>query len=131
MWRFFLDENVSEALLAALIALGFNAVSTAQLGGKRATDVSQLLFAARDGRVPITYDTDHFEILHEAWRSFAREWGVHQLARHPGILGLPDPGLLAVSDAARIVDELFRSGEAVENRLLVRRRFTGWREIVV
>lgn len=129
MWRLYLDENVSAALIAALLALGFNVVSTAQLGRKGATDVSQLLFAARDGRVLITYDTDHFEIVHEAWRSFALEWGVHQRARHPGILGLPDPGLLKTPDAAALVDELFRSGEEVENRLLVWRRPTGWREI--
>ena len=130
MARFYLDENVSGALVAMLLALGYDAVSTAQLNRKGATDVSQLMFAARNGRVLITYDADHFDLLHEAWRTFSREWGVDQRALHPGILALPDPGGLSIVDAARLVAELIQSGEPVENRLLVWKRATGWREIV-
>ena len=71
-----------------------------------------------------------FDLLHEAWRSFSRGWGVDQQTRHPGILALPDPGTLSVADAARLIDELLRSEESVENRLLVWKRATGWREVV-
>jgi hypothetical protein len=128
---FYLDENVSERLATGLNALGHDAVTTAELGRKGATDVSQLSFAARERRILITYDTDHFEMLHEAWRSWSHDWGVQDRIRHAGILRLPDPGILPVPDATRVVIDLLKRIEAVENRLFVWLTTSGWQEITV
>ena len=125
----YLDENVAEALAPALGALGLDAVTTVGLGRKGATDVSQLTYAARTQRILITHDVGHYEMLHEAWQTWARDWGVADRARHPGILLLPDPGLLPVADAARLVAELLAGVDTVENRLFAWKMATGWREI--
>ena len=125
----YLDENVSEALATSLHAFGYDAITTAGLGRKGASDVSQLSFAAWTRRVLITYDFGHYAMLHEAWQTWAQDWGVSDRVRHPGILILPDPGLLPVADAARVVDELLTDTGTVENRLFQWKVSTGWHAI--
>ena len=84
--RFYLDENVKEFLVAALIAIGFDTVSTSQMGRKGASDFMQLLFAAQTGRVVITHDSKDFQQLHGAWLAWSAAWGAAIAAQHPGIL---------------------------------------------
>lgn len=127
----YLDENVSGRLGTALESLGHDVVTTAELGRKGASDVSQLSFAARTRRVLITHDTGHFEMLHEAWLSWSREWQVADRVRHPGLLFLPDPGILHIADAARLVNELLATGATLVNRLWAWKPTTGWQEIEV
>lgn len=131
VFPFYLDENVSERLAAGLNTLGHDAVTTAELGRKGATDVSQLSYAARERRILITYDTDHFEMLYEAWRTLSRDWGVQDRSRHAGILRLPDPGILPIADAARAVIDLLMRIDSVENRLFVWLTTSGWQEFTV
>ncbi len=129
--EFYLDENVAEEMVPALRRLGHDAVSTAQLGNKGATDVQQLLLAGRMGRVLITHNFRHFALLHEAWLAFAAEWGVPAAPRHPGILIIPDAGVVPSADAARAIDQLIASSGSVAGRLLAWKPATGWREVPV
>ena len=126
-----LDENVSESLAPALQSLGHDAVTTTELGRKGATDVSQLSFAARMRRVLITYDTGHYEMLHEAWRTWSADWSVADRAHHAGILLLPDLGVLPTIEAARVIGELLARACTLGNRLFVWEVASGWHEITV
>ena len=126
-----LDENVSESLAPALQSLGHDAVTTTGLGRKGATDVSQLSYAARTRRVLITHDARHYAMLHEAWQTWSRDWGVSDRVRHPGILFLPDPGILSIEDAPSLVDDLLSTVESVENHLFAWKRSSGWLELTV
>ena len=126
-----LDENVSERLAEELRRLGYDVATTAALGRKGATDVSQLSFAARMRRVLITYDTGHYEMLHEAWRMWSVDWSVADRAHHAGILLLPDPGVLPTIEAARVIGELLARACALGNRLFVWEVASGWHEITV
>jgi predicted nuclease of predicted toxin-antitoxin system len=127
--QFYLDENVSAVLAALLRALGHDVVTTAELGHKGASNVRLLSFAARSRRILISHDTGHFAMLHEAWQTWAEDWGVGASARHPGILLVPDSGVLPVAEAARVAHELVNATTSVENQLLVWTRAKGWREI--
>jgi hypothetical protein len=127
----YLDENVGEPLAAILRQLGHDADTTSEVGNKGATDVRQPLYAVRERRIVVTHDEGHFRMLHEAWVSFAREWGVGHSAKHPGILIIPTPPRLQFADAARVLVEIIGRPEPVENRLLVWRRAEGWVEEAV
>jgi hypothetical protein len=89
--RFYLDEDVTEKLVTPLVALGFDVVSTRQLGRKGSQDFAQLLFAATADRVLITHNATDFRLLHGAWLAWSAAWGVAAVAEHPGIL-IIEPG---------------------------------------
>jgi hypothetical protein len=95
---------------------------------KGATDVRQLLYAVRERRIVVSHESGHFRMLHEAWVSFAREWGVRPPAQHPGILVIPTPPRLEFADAARVLVDVLARPEPIENRLLAWRRADGWVE---
>jgi len=124
-----LDENVSGRLGDAIRAFGYDVLTTDALGRKGASDVDQLSFAALSRRLLITHDAGHFELLHEAWHRWSRDWGVASEQRHGGILLLPDPGVLAIASAAHAIDELLRAKPALSRRLLVLTRSTVWQEL--
>lgn len=133
--RFYLDENVPERLVAALLALGYLVVSTAALGRKRTPDHRQLLFAAQTDRILVTYDGDDFRSLHQAWREWSAAWGTSpDRARHAGILVIQqDKSGLDVAGMARVIDELmagFADPGELANRLFAWTRIGGWHEVV-
>ena len=128
MGDFYLDENVSEALVDLLKAFGHGVVSTAQLGNKGVSDVGQLLLAARMGRILVTHNHRHFAMLHEAWLAFAAEWNPPVMPIHPGILVVPDSGIVDLTVTARAIDQAISGLGPMENRLLVWRPAAGWRE---
>jgi len=123
----YLDENVTEQLIGRLAGWGHSATAARQAGNKGKTDVQQLSFAVGIWSALVTHDGGHFSLLHEAWLTWTRDWGLVD-ARHPGILVIPDPGLLSVEDAARVLDEAFREQGAMENRLLTYSARHGWQD---
>lgn len=129
-----LDENVSGRLGDTLRAFGHDVWVTDRVDRKGASDIDQLSFAAEHRRLLKTHDTHdagHFELLHEARHRWSRDWEVIDAVRHAGILLLPDPGFLAIADAARAVDALLRSGTRFGNRLLALTPRLDWREITI
>ena len=128
MASFCLDENVAEVLGELLRRRGHDVVTTRQLSRKGSSDVQQLLFATRTGRVLVAHDARDFPMLDEAWHELAREWGVTIKPLHPGIVILPPARRLSTTDTAQILDDLV-GRMPVDNRLLAWKIPTGWIEI--
>jgi hypothetical protein len=75
---FFTDEDVYAAVAPALRKDGVNAVSTPEAGRLGETDEAQLVWAAGQGRVLVTFNVAHFAALHTAW--------IRQGRHHAGIV---------------------------------------------
>ena len=58
--RYYLDEDVAVQVAPPLRALGLDVLTTREAGRLRTSDVSQLEFAARKGRVIVTRNRDDF-----------------------------------------------------------------------
>jgi len=65
--RFFTDEDVYGAVAGALRQAGFDSISTPGAGRLRESDESQLLWAAIQGRVFVTFNVGHFAGRHSEW----------------------------------------------------------------
>jgi uncharacterized protein DUF5615 len=65
--RFFTDEDVYGAVAAALRRAGFDSISTPEAGRLRESDESQLLWAADQGYVFVTFNVAHFTGKHSEW----------------------------------------------------------------
>jgi hypothetical protein len=62
--RFFTDEDVYGAVAGALRRAGFDAISTPEAGRLRESDESQLLWAATQGYVFVSFNVGHFAGQH-------------------------------------------------------------------
>jgi hypothetical protein len=65
--RFFTDEDVYGAIAPALCRSGFDAISTPGAGRLGQSDDSQLLWAAEQGRVLVSFNVAHFAGVHASW----------------------------------------------------------------
>lgn len=65
--RFFTDEDVHRAVAKQLRALGYDAVSTPEVGQRGLTDESHLIWAAAEARVILTCDVGDYARLHTEW----------------------------------------------------------------
>lgn len=102
MTSLYLDSDVSVHVAGFLRAAGHDAVTTEELGLRRATDDQQLLVASQQGRVMVTHNRKDFVLLHDAWRRWAAAWGFLTAPAHPGILVLdhrPESELAAAVSA--------------------------------
>lgn len=128
MASFYLDEPVSDSQAIPLRRRGHDVITTTQASNKGQSDVQQLLFATKTGRILITHDLRDYPMLHEAWHELAREWGVTVRTLHPGILILPPTSRLDIVQAAREMDAFVRR-EEIANRLVVWKVPAGWVEM--
>jgi hypothetical protein len=69
------DEDVSPNLAPALRRRGYAAQSTIEAGNIEVSDEGQLVYAAEKGMALLTYNTQHFVPLAEAWYLTGREHG--------------------------------------------------------
>lgn len=76
--RFFTDEDVYGSIPPALRRAGYDAIGTIEAGRSGESDESQLTWAAREGRVVVTFNVAHFAALHRDWSAQGR--------RHTGII---------------------------------------------
>ncbi len=60
--RFHLDEHVDPALAHALRIRNIDVTTTREQGLASATDIEQLAFASREGRVLVTHDADFLSL---------------------------------------------------------------------
>ena len=86
MAALYLDEDVPVALDDLLHARGHAATTTRTENRLGRPDPDQLLFAANNGLVFVTYNRDDFARLHAAWLLWTRDWGVQR--PHAGIIVL-------------------------------------------
>jgi predicted nuclease of predicted toxin-antitoxin system len=131
MARFYLDENLAEILAVLLLSLGHDAVSTRSLGRKGTRDPDQLLFAATEKRIFVTYDNDHFAMLHAAWIGWSAAWATpRDVARHAGIVVVQQNNAgVTTEELAEMIHGVVSREGMLENRLLDWTRTYGWREI--
>lgn len=76
--RLFTDEDIYAAVAPALRKTGLDAISTPEAGRRGESDEAQLVYAASEGRVLVTFNVAHFAALHAAWIGEGR--------RHAGIV---------------------------------------------
>jgi hypothetical protein len=65
--RFFTDEDVHGLVAASLRRTGFEAVSTPEADRLHESDDSQLLWAASNDYVIVTFNVGHFASRHSEW----------------------------------------------------------------
>lgn len=128
MRAFYLDEDVSERLTEALLALGLDATSVSRLRHKGLKDPQQLLIAANLNRVLITYNNDDFELLHEAWHTWTSAWGASAAARHSGILLIYPGKDITIIDIAHTIHRFAESRAEIDNRLFAWNSVDDWHE---
>ncbi len=106
--RIFTDEDMQRTLAVQLRAAGFDAISTPEANRLGESDPSQLLWAAREGCMLVTYNASDFVRIHYEWTK----------------QGLPHAGVVVsrqrpIGDALRRLLHLVRtlSAEEMQNRL--------------
>lgn len=129
--RFYLDEDQSDDLAIGLRERGYDAVHTREAGLAGQIDPKQLALAARQGRVLLTANGDHFRMLHEAWLVWSEEGPGERLPPHAGIVILPNQNAMPLADLIAVVDGFFRAPAARDfhNRLLRYRVSIGWEDL--
>ena len=115
MANLYADQDVGLQLVERVRALGHDVVMTREIGMTRASDASQLLMAAQQGRILVTRNRDDFVLLHDAWVRWPRAWGTQPPPLHAGILVVVHgvPNTLAASD----LDRFLRSKPPLVNEL--------------
>lgn len=79
----------ANALIAELHRFGHTVHTSRQMNRFQDRDDQQLAFAARRGWILLTRNAKDFGLLHQAWLSWAIEWGVSPPPQHAGILVIP------------------------------------------
>ena len=81
--RLYIDEDAAEnALVAGLVAAGYDVLTTHQASALGDSDIDQLEFASREGRTIYTLNVDDFARMHA---SFLASGG-----NHAGIITIPE-----------------------------------------
>ena len=70
--RIYTDEDVYGSVAPKLREQEIDAVSTPEVQRLGATDKSQLSWATKEGRVPLTFNVADFARLHNAWMTSSR-----------------------------------------------------------
>lgn len=125
--NYFLDADVGDGLADLLAPKGHPTVTTKQASRLNAFDDEQLLIATDLGRLLITHDKDDFLLLHRAWRSFARRWGVQPEA-HAEIIVVPQRREVPYIRTAAEIDTLIRGEKDLRGRFFRLDRRWGWSE---
>lgn len=129
MVAFYLDNDVSLGLVPLLEHRGHTTQTARDLGLTTAGDDAQLLEAVQRQAILLTYNRKDFELLHDAWRTWAPALGL-EMPPHPGILALAHAPVLEQIEA---VDALSR-GETIEalvNQMLFWSHGAGWRRRII
>lgn len=129
MLSFYLDEQVSELLTTALQALGYDATSANRLGNKGLHDGLQLLIAANQGRVLVTYNYKDFTLLHRSWRDWTTDWSIQDHRRHSGIMLIRSSQGIRARTLAAAIDGLAQTTNDLSSRLVEWSQSSGWSEL--
>lgn len=100
--KFLIDEDISHRVADGLRQRGIDALSVHEIGraGRAVTDEDQLLFAAGEGRVLVTYNRADYQMLDTRWRTEGRD--------HAGILWCTEQTLprRAIGSLIRALEEM-------------------------
>jgi len=111
--RLYLDADVDVLLARLLRDEGYDAITAVEANLRTANDEEQLLYAAREGRVLLTYNIRHLAPLHNEWLAQGRE--------HAGIVVSHQYRRQDIGDLVRVVRKLLEV--ATEDDLRTRLRF--------
>jgi predicted nuclease of predicted toxin-antitoxin system len=107
---FLLDEDISYRVAEGLRQRGVDAVSVHEVGraGKALSDEDQLAFAARDGRVLVTYNRADYQLLDATWRLKGRT--------HAGVLWCAEKSIprRAIGDLIRAIEAFAAQHDSIE-----------------
>ena len=112
MARFYLDEDLPLGLKQELLAAGHDAVHARELFTGRRTDGSHLLAATNASRILVAYNRKDYLLLHDAWKRWARDWGISP--EHGGILCLAQA---LPQELYRAIDVFLRTNLPIVNEL--------------
>lgn len=106
--RFFTDEDVYGAIAPLLRNAGYDAVSAPEIGRLGDSDEAQLVWAADNARVLVTFNVKHFAARHAEWIAAARHHaGVIVSAQRPiGDMLRRLLRLAASKDDAELADQI-------------------------
>jgi hypothetical protein len=111
---FLLDEDISYRVAEGLRQRGVDAISVHELGraNRSLSDDDQLTFAARAGRVPVTYNRADYQRLDATWRV--------QGQSHAGILWCAERSIprRAVGDLVRAIESFACQHDSLEGLCL-------------
>ncbi|MGI8854739.1 MAG: DUF5615 family PIN-like protein [Thermomicrobiales bacterium] len=124
MADFYLDHNVSNHLATLLRHRGHIVMSARQIGQERGDDAEHLFIAAQEQSIVVTHDRDDFTLLHRAWVRWQAGWNI--AASHSGIIVIPQPPRLTVSQSDREINELLARQPVITDALFVWTTGTGW-----
>ena len=125
----YLDENVSERLAILLVLLGNDAIGTTAAGNNGASDATQLLFALRSGRTPLTHNANDSKLIYETLLLRSAHRAIPNEHRHAGILVFPDSGQLSTPEAAKEIDRVASETADFSNLLLFWVPGSGWVQV--
>lgn len=129
MADFYIDNDVAVALADTLKHAGHSAITTRDLNLLKASDAEQLLVASLRQRIFVTHNRADYELLHDAWGRWSKEWGVS--VSHYGITVIPQRRAYGINWTPERVggelDNLLRQYPDLTDTLL-RRASEGWLE---
>lgn len=121
----YLDEDVKHEVVDLLVAPHLFVRTARNERRLRASDPSQLIYAAEQGWIVVTCNRNDYHLLHDAWLLWSHRWGV--APKHAGILAL-DQGYPAPVLAAAITAFLATDPDLINAMYDWRARDGIWRE---
>ncbi len=125
MVAFYLDNDVSLNIAAALFRLTHTATTAHALGLHSANDAEQLLTAVQRGAILVTHNYRDFLLLHRAWLRWRTAGAGYALPEHPGILSIPQQRWTD-DEAAHELDTFTQTNPALPNMLYQWTPSRGW-----
>lgn len=89
MARFYLDENFTLHVVDPLRNLGHTVLTSVDVGASGSWDDEQFFIAVQQKAILVSFNIKDFRLLHAAWRSWSRHWGVER--PHYGVILLQQP----------------------------------------
>ena len=112
----YLDADIKPGYPLMLKMRWHDVITSHELGQLAATDAEQLVTATNLNRILVTHNGKDFRTLCQAWRIWRRVWGLPP-AEHAGVIAIPQPISLPISDGARHIDRLLERRRQLTNEL--------------
>jgi hypothetical protein len=127
LFRFYLDENVTERLATALLRQGIDVVTAGRLGRKGISDAVHLLDAASNNRVLVTFEVKDITLLHEAWAAWSHAWRRDEAILHAGIMVIYPARSVSIVEIAREIERFGDQQTSIVGALWSWNEKVGWR----
>lgn len=127
MARFYLDENFNYQVAGPLRRLGHIVTTSFDLDRDGSWNDEQFFTSVQQQAVLLSFNIKDFRLLHAAWRSWSRHWGLDMLHYGVIILQQRQPAWQAELLAQELHDVVTRFD--MTNQTVEWRPSTGWRYV--